>query len=87
VKSRRQKKGSGSLSAQNPRASSASGVCGWSRGGGLEPAVVEPGDSAHGLVLLLAIASVAHGLQVAYVVVWVAIARGHDVVYCPVSTV
>jgi hypothetical protein len=55
--------------------------------GGLEPAIVEPSDSAQGLVLLLAIASVAHGLKVAYVVVWFTVARGNDVVYCPVSAV
>ena len=55
--------------------------------GGLEPAFVKPGDSAQGLVLLLAIALVAHGLQVGDVVVWLAIARGHDVVDCPVTAV
>ena len=54
--------------------------------GGLEPAVVEPSDSTQSLVLLLAIASVAHGLQVGDVVVRFAIARGNDVVDCPVST-
>ena len=37
--------------------------------------------------MLLAIASVAHGLKVAYVVVWFTVARGNDVVYCPVSAV
>jgi hypothetical protein len=86
MKSHRQKKRSVGLNAQNPRASSASGVCGRSRGG-LEPAIVEPGDSAQGLVLLLAIASVAHGLKIADVMVRFAVARGNDVVYCPVSAV
>ena len=55
--------------------------------GGLEPTIVEPGDSAHGLVLFLAVASVAHGLQVVYVVVRFTIAGWHDVVDCPVTPI
>lgn len=86
MKSRRQKKPSRPETHKTPEHRVHRGLCLVSRGG-LEPAFVEPGDSAQGFVLLLAIASVAHGLQVGDVVVRFTVAGWHDVVYCPVSTV